>query len=114
MTNGADGVQAKPGVRSCGVAAWPCWSHASEMVSVGASWPMNLPGFTVVNVALHGPYDARGKPFFSTSLSSMKRIARTRQWIVAPQPRFSCSVKYSRSSATFVVVWNETLGWKSV
>jgi len=69
---------------------------------------------TVVNVGLHGPYDARGMPFFSKSLSSMKRIARTRQWIVAPQPSCWCSVKNSRSSATFVVVWNETVGCRSV
>ena len=38
-STGADGVQANPGISSCGRAGWPDLSHVSEMVAVGARVP---------------------------------------------------------------------------
>ena len=40
-------------------------------ISLGDTTLLFEPMSTEVNVELHGPYDARGRPFFSKSLSSM-------------------------------------------
>ena len=67
-----------------------------------------------MNTGLQGPYDTGGRPFVGGAVLLTSRIARTRHRIGIVYPRFEWKVKNSRSSAMFVVVWNDFDGWMSM
>src|SRR5438034_7371798 len=112
VTTWADGDHAKPGVRWnwCPSFVLP---QSSDTVSVGELVPSVCGEFWLVKTALHGPYDTGGKPLVGGAVRLTSRIARTRQRIGIVYPRLEWKVKNSRSSATFVVVWNDFDGWMS-
>src|SRR4029079_20906 len=112
VTTCADGDHAKPGVRWnwCTSFVLP---QSSDTVSVGVLVPSVCGVFWLVKIGLHGPYDTGGRPFVGGAVLLTSRIARTRQRIGIVAPRSELKVTTSRSSARFVVVWNDFDGWMS-